>query len=102
MRGKWVLVGAAVLVTAGAVAAWIGRGTYQTAQLGTVYVAKQTCSCLFVARRKIDSCKTDYDPAAIEPLSLDIGPSSVTVSAFGGWLSARSEFEEGYGCHPAN
>jgi len=102
MRAKWVLAGIAVIVIVAAAIAWAGRGTYQTARLGTVYVAKQTCSCLFVARRSAASCRTDYEAEAVAPLTLDIGASDVTVSALGGLLSARAQFEEGFGCHPAN
>ena len=102
MRAKWVLAGIAVIVIVAAAVAWAGRGTYQTARLGTVYVAKQTCSCLFVARRTADSCRTDYEPDAIAPLELEIGASDVKVSALGGLLSARAQFEEGFGCHPAS
>ena len=60
-----VLIGGVLLVVLLGVAIWFGRGTYQTARLGTVYVAKQTCSCLFIAHRTPESCRTDYDPAAI-------------------------------------
>ena len=53
------------------VALFFGRDTWATAKIGTVYVAKQTCSCLFVAGRPMDSCRTDYDPAAIKPLTVE-------------------------------
>jgi hypothetical protein len=101
MRAKWVLAGVALIVIVAAAIAWGGRGTYQTARLGTVYVAKQTCSCLFVARRTLESCRTDYEADAIAPLKLEVGASDVKVSALGGLLSAQAQFEEGFGCHPA-
>ena len=66
MRGKGLLIGLVVLVAIVAVAMFAGRETWATAKIGTVYVAKQTCSCLFVAGRPMESCRTDYDPAAIE------------------------------------
>ena len=71
MRGKGLLIGAGVLVAIVGVALYVGRDTWATANLGTVYVAKQTCSCLFVAGRPMDSCRTDYDPAAIKPLTVE-------------------------------
>ena len=88
-----VLVGAAML---------FGRDTWTTAKLGTVYVAKQTCSCLFVAGRPMESCRTDYDPAALKPLTVEASERGVKVSALVGLVSARAEFEQGFGCHPAN
>ncbi len=102
MRGKGLLIGAGVLVAIVGVALYAGRDTWATANLGTVYVAKQTCSCLFVARRRMDSCRTDYDPAAIKPLTVEATDNSVKVSALAGLVSAQAEFEPGFGCHPAN
>ena len=102
MRGKGLLIGIVVVVALVAVALFAGRDTWATAKIGTVYVAKQTCSCLFVAGRTMDSCRTDYDPAAIKPLTVNATDNGVKVSALGGLVSARAEFEQGFGCHPAN
>jgi len=91
-----------VLVAIVGAAMYFGRDTWTTAKLGTVYVAKQTCSCLFVAGRPMDSCRTDYDPAAIKPLTVEKLENGVKVSALGGIVSAQARFEQGFGCHPAN
>jgi hypothetical protein len=99
---KGLLIGGVVLVLIVAGAMYAGRDTWATAKIGTVYVAKQTCSCLFVAGRTMDSCRTDYDPAAIKPLTVEALDKGVKVSALAGLVSARSEFEPGFGCHPAN
>lgn len=99
---KRVLIGIVVVVAALGAAMFFGRDTWTTAKLGTVYVAKQTCSCLFVAGRPMDSCRTDYDPAAIEPLTVEKLEHGVKVTALAGILSAQAEFEQGFGCHPAN
>jgi hypothetical protein len=99
---KGLLIGiAVVLVIIGGVL-FFGRDTWATAKIGTVYVAKQTCSCLFVAGRTMDSCRTDYDPTAIEPLTVEKLEDGVKVSALGGIVSAQSRFEPGFGCHPIN
>ena len=45
------LIAIIVLVVLVGAAMFFGRDTWTTAKLGTVYVAKQTCSCLFVAGR---------------------------------------------------
>jgi hypothetical protein len=102
MRGKVLLIGAVVLVALVAIALYAGRDTWATAKIGTVYVAKQTCSCLFVAGRPMESCRTDYDPEAIKPLTVETTDRSVKVSALAGLVSAQADFEPGFGCHPAN
>ena len=96
------LIAIIVLVVLMGAAMFFGRDTWTTAKLGTVYVAKQTCSCLFVAGRPMDSCRTDYDPAAIKPLTVEKLEHGVKVTALGGILAAQAEFEQGFGCHPAN
>jgi hypothetical protein len=102
MRRKGLLIAVAALCVVLGAAAWAGRNTYQAARIGTAYAAKQTCSCLFVSKRSPASCRTDYDPAAVEPLKWQIGADEVTVSALGGLVSAQAHFEQGFGCHPIN
>ena len=101
MKRKWLLI-VSVLVLLVGIGAWGARDTFATARIGTTYVAKQTCSCLFVAGRPPNSCRTDFDPEALQSLEVVAGNSAVTVSALNGLISARSEFEKGYGCHPVN
>ena len=81
---------------------WSGKDTYAAARIGTTYVAKQTCSCLFVAERPLDSCRTDFDAEAVRPLDVLVAKSGVTVSALGGIVSASAQFEPGFGCHPVD
>lgn len=85
-----------------AAVAWGGRTVYSTASIGAAYVAKQTCSCMFVVGRTAQSCSQDYDPEAARLLSVQTDQSSVTVSALAGLFSARAEFETGFGCHLVN
>ena len=51
---KGLIVGGLIVVVVVAVALFAGRDTWATAKIGTVYVAKQTCSCLFVAGRPLE------------------------------------------------
>jgi len=103
MKTKSVLTLSVVLLAIVVVAAWGGRDLYQTARIGTAYVAKQTCSCRFIAHRSEESCKTDYEADAIKPLTVEpVAGSRVTVSAVAGWITAKAEFEEGFGCHVVN
>jgi hypothetical protein len=101
MKRKWLLI-IGVLVVLIAVGVWSTRDTFATARTGTVYVAKQTCSCLFVAGRPLDSCYTDFDAESVRPLDVSVSANSVTVSALGGLISARARYDQGYGCHPVN
>ena len=102
MRSKQLLIGGAVLLGALAVTVWVGREPYSAARIEAGFVAKQTCSCLFVAGRSMDSCKTDYNAEDIRPLTFEVADDGVTVTALSGLLSARAEFAEGFGCHPAD
>jgi len=103
MKNRSFLMGGFALLVIAVVTAWAGRDIYQTARIGTAYLAKQTCSCRFIAQRSEQSCKTDYEAGAIKPLTLEPPDSSgVTVTALGGLIKARAEFEEGFGCHVVN
>lgn len=101
MGRKWLLI-VGVFVVLGAVGVWSGWDSYATTRIGTVYVAKQTCSCLFVAGRPLDSCHTDFDTEAIRPLDVIVSKNNVKVSALGGLISARAQYEPGFGCHPVS
>jgi hypothetical protein len=98
---KGLLIAIFVLLIIGGTL-FFGRDTWANAKIGTVYVAKQTCSCLFVAGRSEDSCRTDYDPAAVKQLTVVKLEHGVKVTALGGIVSAQSQFEPGFGCHPIN
>lgn len=102
MQARWAWIGGVTAVAILGAAGWIGRDVYAEARIGTAYAAKQTCSCLFVAHRVMESCKTDYDPAAVKPLTWQTAADGVTVSALSGLVSAKAVFEDGFGCHPAN
>ena len=99
-KGLVIAIFVVLLIVGGAL--FFGRDTWATAKIGTVYVAKQTCSCLFVAGRALESCRTDYDPESLKALTVEKGDSGVKVSALAGLVSAQSKFEPGFGCHPVN
>lgn len=101
MKRKWQWL-ALLLVLLVCFGVWSARDTLATARIGATYVAKQTCSCLFVAGRSLDSCNTDFDPESLRSLDVVTGSGAVTVSALAGLISSRAEFEKGFGCHPVN
>ncbi|MDX2233320.1 MAG: hypothetical protein NW200_02365 [Hyphomonadaceae bacterium] len=100
MKGKWGWAALAVVVALAGAGAWFGRDAVAFARIGTTYAAKQTCSCLFVAGRTMDSCKTDYPQDAVKQFTWAVNGGDVTVSAAGGLISATATFEDGYGCRP--
>lgn len=101
MKRKWQAI-VVVLVLLVSIGVWASRDTFATARISTTYVAKQTCSCLFVAERPLESCRTDFDAESLISLNVITSGDGVTVSALGGLISARAKFERGYGCHPVN
>jgi hypothetical protein len=101
MKRKWPLIIGGLVLLLG-IGIWGSRDTFATARIGTTYVAKQTCSCLFVAKRPLNACHADFDTEATRALDVSVANDGVTVSALGGMISARAQFEPGYGCHPVN
>ena len=49
-------------------------------EVGNGYVAKQMCSCLYVAERGFDSCRADI-PSSMERIRAEILPDRPGVSA---------------------
>ena len=101
MRFKGLAIpGVAALVLG--VGAWFAHRVVEQAHIGTAYVAKLTCSCLFVSHRPLQSCATDYDMPEARLLTEEVGNGSVTVSALGHLISTRAVFDQGFGCHLTN
>jgi hypothetical protein len=95
-----MIIGIAVVILG--VGAWLVHRLVEKAHIGTAYVAKLTCSCLFVSHRSLQSCATDYDAEAVRPLTREVVGQSVTVSALGHVIATRAVFEQGFGCHVVN
>ncbi len=66
--------------------------------IGAGMLAKQMCSCLFVAGRERADCRADQLPS-MDPIQLEILDSPVGVRAFVPALGERRAFyREGLGC----
>ena len=50
------------------------------AEVGTGYVAKQVCSCLYIAERELDACRADLLPA-MDRIQATVLPDGAGVRA---------------------
>jgi hypothetical protein len=96
-RRKQVVVGVGALFFVGAIVAWRVFRVPDLLRIGTGYTAQQTCACLLVSGRTLDSCMTDLEPLARRLISVRVGATEVTASAFG-VASATARFQKGFGC----
>jgi hypothetical protein len=85
-----------VLAVAGAIA-WRAFRVPLLLNIGTGYAAQQTCACLFVSGRSLDSCLGDLEPLARKLIS--VHPATAEVTASGLALeTATARYEKGFGC----
>lgn len=69
----------------------------QPAVNATRFVARMSCSCVFVSGRELQSCIADLpDEAAWLPVELDREAGTVTAGAL--WLKGVAQYSEGRGC----
>ncbi len=96
---RWIAGGLLALIIAGAAIAYVMIRPY--AQIGATYIAKQMCSCLFVAGRSEASCHAEFKPD-IDRFQLKVhrgarpGRNAVRARLF--VFSGASSYTEGYGC----
>ncbi|HEX7837385.1 MAG TPA: hypothetical protein VF469_07980 [Kofleriaceae bacterium] len=96
-RRKRIALGAVVLLLVAVVVAWRVFRVPLLMNIGTGYAAQQTCACLFVSGRTIESCLGDLDPLARKLISVHPGTAEVTASGFG-LETATARYERGFGC----
>jgi hypothetical protein len=97
IRRKHLLLGIVGLVLVGAVVAWRVLRVSDLAHIGAGYTAQQTCACLFIGRRTLESCLTDLDPLARRLISVRPGSDEVTATGLG-LSTATARYEKGFGC----
>jgi hypothetical protein len=96
-RRKRLALGAVVLLVVAGAVAWRVFRVPLLVNIGTGYVAEQTCACLFVSGRTLESCVGDLEPLARKLISIHPGTTEVTASSFG-LASATARYEKGFGC----
>ncbi len=98
---------AALAVAAGALGAPAGAVDIPSApppilQIGSAYIAKQMCSCLFVAGRTEASCRPEFKALGIDAFTVTADrsrlPASASVTASRGTLVAQARYTRRYGC----
>lgn len=99
MNKRWIWIGAGVAVLAAVgFIVFALRDDAEYARIATGYAAKQTCSCLHVSGRPLESCLADFPEDARSNISVRQDGNLVRASVLFGAISAEAEFEEAYGC----
>jgi hypothetical protein len=96
-RRKRLALGVAALLIVAVAVAWRVFRVPLMLNIGTGYAAQQTCACLFVSGRTIDSCLGDLDPLARKLISVQPGTAEVRASGFA-LKTATARYEKGFGC----
>ena len=98
-RKRWFVIGglalAAVVLSS---VAWSLRDDLAYAKLATGYAAKQTCSCLHITGRTLDSCMADFPEDARSMIAIEQSGSSVRASVLFGAVGATAPYSQEYGC----
>ena len=96
-RRKRLLVAAVAFVLVAVAVAWRTFRVSDLASIGAGYSAEQTCACLFISHRPLESCLGDLDPLARKLISVHPASDSVTASGLG-ISSATAQYTPNYGC----
>ena len=96
-RRKRLALGAVAFLLVAVAVAWRVFHVPLLLNIGTGYAAQQTCACLFVSGRTIESCLGDLDPLARKLISIHPGTAEVTASGFA-LETATARYEKGFGC----
>lgn len=76
---------------------WV-RPTRYAVNIGAGMLAKQMCSCIFVAHRDLDACRADQ-MQSMDPIQLEVHDDPPGVRAFVPLLGERrASYREGLGC----
>ncbi len=98
---NWKVAGIGLLLALAAGGAWGYRQFKPYAEIGGTYIAKQYCSCLFVAGRSESSCRADFEPD-IDHFKVTADrsglPAHAKVTARLALFTGEAAYADGYGC----
>lgn len=103
MSGKRILAAFGVIAVLGAATGVTAayRSVAPYGQIGNRYLAKQLCSCVFVAGRTEGSCRKEFEPD-IRPFEVSVthgpGDTSGEVRTRLALFQGRATFDPRYGC----
>ncbi len=93
MRKRILQVVAVLVVALGVIlAVYVPRLT----RIGVGYAAEQTCACLFVSGRTLESCRGDLEGLARRTITIEPGQNEVRARSLGAHATAR--YQAGFGC----
>jgi hypothetical protein len=96
---KWGGLVLPVVVIGGALYGWTQLEPY--GRIGATYIAKQYCSCVFVAGRSEGSCRAEFKPD-IDRFNVSVDrsglPASASVQTHLLMFSSAATYAEGFGC----
>ena len=99
MSRKYWIIGVLALVVLLAIGgAYAAREPVAYARIATGFAAKQTCSCLHVSGRPLESCMSDFPQEAREQIHVTPSGNDVRASAVFGIVRSDATYDEGYGC----
>ena len=67
------------------------------AEIGAGYAAQQTCSCIFISGRELESCRAELDLLARWLVSVHPTRAEVTANALG-IAHATARYDKDFGC----
>jgi hypothetical protein len=93
----WIAAGLIVLIALAGLL-W-GPRALGMAQVGVGYVAKQICSCVYVAGREVDACRADLMPST-DPIEVQMleDREGVRASLLMGAVERTALHHAGSGC----
>lgn len=95
-RRKRLALGVLAFLVIAVIVAWRLRVPLLL-NIGTGYAAQQTCACLYISHRPLESCLGDLEPLARKLISVRPGAEEVTASGLL-LVTATAHYEKGFGC----
>jgi hypothetical protein len=96
-RRKRLALGVVAFLLIAVIVAWRVFRVPLLLNIGTGYAAQQTCACMYVSHRTLESCLGDLEPLARKLISVRPGTDDVTASGLA-LVTATAHYEKGFGC----